>query len=399
VSLPRGDILIVDDRPENLLALETVLGDLDQNIVRATSGQKALQILLEQEFAVILLDVRMPDMDGFETAEFVRKSKRSRITPIIFVTAREADPEQTARAYALGAVDFIQKPIQPDALRAKVKVFTDLYLQRKEVVRHTDALFRAHEELRAAYKKLENFSHTVVHNLRAPLRSMSGFCHLLRQDYSGKLLDETGQDYAARIEASAGHMDILMTDLLTYCRVASSMVKVEQLDPSPLFKEVFHPYLLSNGATRRIDVQLSEGIPQVMGHSGLLRQVLSNLVSNAVKFTAPNVRPQVRIAHETHDGWVRISIEDNGIGIPAEYHVRIFGTFEQLHERSRYPGTGMGLAVVKEAVERMGGRFGVVSELGQGSSFWIELPAGKSGVPEASKAAGITSRSSLNSGP
>jgi two-component system, sensor histidine kinase and response regulator len=380
----RGDILIVDDRPENLLALENLLGDLGQNIVRASSGQQALQILLEQEFAVILLDVRMPDMDGFETAEFVRKGKRSRITPIIFVTAADEDAEQSARGYALGAVDFIRKPIQTDALKAKVKVFIDLYLKRKEVALHAEALSRAHQQLQAAYEKLELFSHTVAHNLRAPLRAMTGFCQILREEYADKPLDAVGQDYASRIEGSAKQMDVLISDLLTYCQVARSKVDVVRLDPGPIVTDVLHHHAL--------EVHAGAGFPLVMGHPEFLRRALSNLVSNAVKFIAPDVRPQVRIAHETRDGWVRILVQDNGIGIPAEHHGRIFGAFEQLHDRGSFPGTGMGLAVVKEAMESMGGRVGLASEPGKGSCFWIELPAGKDVGPATSKAPGHFSR-------
>ena len=368
----RADILIVDDLPENLLALEALLADLGQHIVRAASGAQALTALLDREFAVILLDVRMPEMDGIETAGLIRKRPRSRHTPIIFMTAGDANLESVARGYSVGAVDYITKPIQSDILRSKVRVFVDLFLHKKELSQKADELARTNEELRAACQQLETFSHTLAHNLRAPLRAMAGFCQILREEYSGKPFDQLGQDYASRIQNGAHQMEFLIQELLAFCRIAQRSVHLVKVDPGPIIQEVLERgSSLLNG---ECDVEVSAAIPPIQGDRELLDHVISHLLSNAVKFSKPQVRPRIRIHNELREGRVRLWVEDNGIGIPPEHHDRIFGTFERLQDREDVPGAGMGLAIVKTAMERMKGRVGVESEPGVGSRFWIELP-------------------------
>jgi signal transduction histidine kinase len=362
----QADILIVDDRPENLVALEAALAELGQRIVRATSGQQALQILLEREFAVILLDVRMPDMDGFETAAYIRKGKRSILTPIIFVTAGEHQFGQVIRGYSVGAVDYIIKPFDGEILRSKVQVFIDLYRKERQLALKAEELAHANAELRHAYKELEVFSYTVAHDLRAPLRAMAGFSQMLRDEYAGKTMDETAQDYAQRIDSGARQMDGLIQSLLAYCRVAGSTIELEKLDPGEILRHI------TDAQGGDAEISLSQAFPPVLAHRGLLTQALSHLVSNALKFVDPGVRPHVRIRHETRGTRVRIWVEDNGIGIAPEHHDRMFKTFERL-KPAAFEGKGMGLAVVRAALERMGGEAGLESVPGQGSKFWIEL--------------------------
>jgi two-component system, sensor histidine kinase and response regulator len=365
----RADILVVDDLPENLVALEAALAELGQKIVRATSGQQALEILLEREFAVILLDVRMPDMDGFETAGYIRKSKRSMLTPIIFVTAGEHQLGQVTRGYSVGAVDYIIKPFQEEILRSKVRVFTDLYRKEKEIVLKAEELAHANTELRHAYRELEVFSYTVAHDLRAPLRSMAGFSRMLREEYSGRTMDPTAQEYTRRIESGARQMDGLIQSLLAYCRVAGSAVELERLDPGEIIRHV------TDAQIGDAELSLSQAFPPVLAHRGFLTQAISQLVSNALKFVDPGVRPSVRIRHESRGTRLRIWIEDNGIGIAPEHHGLMFKTFERLTPGA-FEGKGMGLAVVRAALERMGGEAGLESAPGQGSKFWIELARG-----------------------
>jgi two-component system, sensor histidine kinase and response regulator len=368
-----ADILIVDDRPENLEALEVVLANQVREIVRATSGQEALEILLRRGFAVILLDVRMPGMDGFETAAYVRKSKRSMLTPIIFVTAGEDRLDQIALGYSVGAVDYIVKPFQPEILRSKVQVFIDLHLKSHELRKTAQELAQANDEIREAYRKLEVFSYTVAHDLRAPLRAMAGYSRMLRED-SGKSLDPAGQEYAARIEDGAKRMDSMIQSLLGYCRAVKSAVHIQTVDPLPIIRETLK--LEASEKLKAADVTVSESFPQVLADPGFLIQAISNLVSNAIKFRAPEERAQVQIRHETRNGRVRIWVEDKGIGIDPLHHARIFNTFERLRPRE-FEGAGTGLAVVRAVMERMGGTVGVESATGKGSRFWIELAPGE----------------------
>jgi len=362
----RADILVVDDRPENLAAFEAALAELGQEIVRATSGQQALEILLQRDFAVILLDVRMPEMDGFETAGYIRKGKRSMLTPIIFVTAGEHQFGQVIRGYSVGAVDYIIKPFDDEILRSKVRIFIDLYRKEKQLALKAEELAHANAELRHAYKELETFSYTVAHDLRAPLRTMAGFSHMLREEYSGKIMDPLAQEYTRKIESGARQMDGLIQSLLAYCRVAGAPVELQKLDPGEILRHI------TDAQGGDAEFSVSPAFPPVLAHRGFLTQALFHLVSNALKFIEPGVRPRVSIRHETRGTRLRIWIEDNGVGIPPEHHGRMFKTFERL-EPAAFEGRGMGLAVVRAALERMGGEVGLESTPGKGSKFWIEL--------------------------
>jgi two-component system, sensor histidine kinase and response regulator len=224
LNVPRGafqmsakaNILIVDDHPENLLALEAILEDLGQNLVRAGSGEEALRHLLRQDFSVILLDVKMPSMDGFEVASLIRQRERSKYTPIIFLTGVERSDEQMRRGYELGAVDYLLKPYMPEVLRWKVAVFVDLYLKTQEV-KHLDEIQRLNRELETANRELEAFSYTVSHDLRSPLDLVTGFADILNTDF-GHCLPEDGLDYLHRLQKNAAHMQQLIEDLLIFSR-------------------------------------------------------------------------------------------------------------------------------------------------------------------------------------
>ena len=363
------DILLVDDQEPNLEALEAVLGDLRQNLYRARSGEEALRMMFNRDFAVVLLDVRMPGMDGFETASFIRRRPRSRRTPIIFVTAVDDSLDQISRGYSLGAVDYILKPINADILRSKVRVFVDLAQKTRSLEREVAERRRVEEELRAANRELEAFSYTVSHDLRAPLRAMAGFSDLLLEDY-GPLLGGGGTDFARRIAQAARHMDALIQDLLTFSRITRERVEIRDVDPRAAVTDALSQLSMPDGVVR-----VEGALPAVRGNGVLLVQVFVNLLSNAVKFVRPEIRPEVRIRAEASEERVRVWVEDNGIGIEPEHHERIFRVFERLNPRPNYPGTGIGLAIVRRAMERLRGRCGVESEPGSGARFWIELPA------------------------
>lgn len=392
MSDSRAPILIVDDLPANLTALEAVLEGLGEPLVKASSGQEALRQLLRSDFAVILLDVRMPEMDGIETARYIRMASRSKSTPIIFVTAGDGELEDALRGYSAGAVDYIKKPIQADILRSKVRVFIDLYEKGKELARRAEDLTRANEELRTAYRDLEIFTYAVAHEFRAPLRTMSGFCEILRAQYADRPFDLEGQDCARRVEAGARRMDALIQDLLSYCTVTRTRVESAPMDAEPVIREALAG-LVAELDARRAEVFVSGDFPKVVAHRSMLSLALTTLLSNALKFVAAGTRPQVRIGHELRKGRVRIWVEDNGPGIPAEHQERIFGVFERLRNSPEDPGTGMGLAIARAAAERMGAQVGVESEPGRGSRFWLEM----SGAPsrEADPAPDLARQTSL----
>jgi PAS domain S-box-containing protein len=227
------------------------------------------------------------------------------------------------------------------------------------------------DQLESVNKELEAFAYSVSHDLRAPLRAMEGFANALLEDYAGHL-DSVGQDYARRVVSAAQHMDALIQDLLAYSRLSRSSLKPSTVSLDSVLGEVLHqfnPDVQKTGAQIRVERPL----PEVMGDHATLVQVLSNLISNALKFVQPGVKPGVNIWAEEKQGRVRLWVEDTGIGIAPEYHDKIFRIFERLQGVEAYPGTGVGLAIVKKGMERMGGQAGVDSTLGRGSKFWVEL--------------------------
>ncbi len=228
-------------------------------------------------------------------------------------------------------------------------------------------------ELREINDELEAFSYSVSHDLRSPLRAMQGFAQALLEDYAPKL-DATARQYARSISRAAVHMDALIGDLFAYSRLGRTEMV---LTPVPLDIAVAEARHQNSEAIRaaRVELQTAENLPAVRAHHAVLPQVITNLLGNAIKFVPKGVTPRVRIWTETRDDWIRLWVEDNGIGIPSQYHGRLFHVFERLHTADDYPGTGIGLAIVRRAMDRMGGRFGLESEPGKGSRFWIELPA------------------------
>src|SRR6266851_3308013 len=226
-------ILIVDDDSTKRFALKTILAPLGENVVEASSGADALRQLLRQEFAVILLDVRMPVMDGFETAQLVRQRPRSELTPIIFVTALDQAETDMGRGYDLGAVDFVFAPVVPAIMRAKVSVFVELYRAQQELRRYRTQLETLVEErttaLTAINRELEAFSYSVSHDLRAPLLAFNGLNQSLLEDY-GDALDPRAKDHLQRMQRESDRITSVFDGLQTLFRLTSGEIHREQLD-------------------------------------------------------------------------------------------------------------------------------------------------------------------------
>jgi signal transduction histidine kinase len=378
------NILLVDDQPGKLMAHEAILAELSQNVVKATSGREALECLLKQDFAVILLDINMPDIDGFTTAELIRQRPRFERTPIIFITAYNTTDIDRLKGYSLGAVDYMFLPVIPEVLKAKVGVFVELARQTQLIKRQAERLAFHNEEqgrkletiqtlndeLREANQQLEAFTYSVSHDLRGPLRSLRGFAELLLEDHAVQL-DESGRGYLERIKVAATRMDRLIRDLLEYSRIMREQLVLEPVSVAELVNEVAVNNGLPHSAT--LDLKVSDDLLPVVAHPTLLSQCFANLLSNAIKFVRQGQEPSVKVSTEARGERVRIWIEDNGIGIDPAYHQKVFGLFERVGDVSQHEGTGIGLAIVARAVERMGGRCGVESALGSGSRFWIEL--------------------------
>lgn len=233
---------------------------------------------------------------------------------------------------------------------------------------------RAEEGLREIVKDLEAFSFSVSHDLRAPLRSIQGVAEALREDYADRL-DETGRDYARRIVEAAQRLDRLLRDLLTYSRVGREEAEVRACSLDAAVRIALE-HLAPTVRAREAKVEVAAPLGEVLAVRSLLEMAIVNLLSNALKFTAEGVKPLVRVSAETRGSFRRIWIEDNGIGIPTADRERVFRPFERLHGMEKYPGTGIGLAIVRKGVETQGGQAGMEERPGGGSKFWIELPGG-----------------------
>jgi signal transduction histidine kinase len=259
-----------------------------------------------------------------------------------------------------------------DALRRSEQ---DLRVVQEELQRHSSDLERRVAErtasLRESLTALENVLYHVAHDLRAPIRAMHSLTELLLEDY-GPRFDAQGEDYTRRIQDACSKMDDLTSDLLEYGRLGYQRISVAPVDLAEVLDRIMLE-LKEEIKNRRAQIRLNKPLAQVVGDVVILERIFMNLLCNALKFVAPESFPRVEIWTETRGEAVRVNLRDQGIGIAREYQEKIFGVFERLHDGENYPGTGIGLAIVKRGIERMGGSVGVESEVGKGSRFWFEL--------------------------
>jgi len=380
------NILMVDDEPANLTALESILECLGQNLVKASSGKEALRCLLDEDFAAILLDVQMPDMTGIETAALIRERERSRHIPIIFLTGVVKTAEMMFKGYSAGAVDYLMKPIVSGILRAKVEVFVELAIARqklqeeiaerarvaKEISKLNMVLEQKNKDLAAANADLEAFGYSVSHDLRAPLRHIQGFTRILEASATGKL-DDAERENMAKIRDAAARMGQLIEDLLTFARIGRAELLRITVGMDSLVQETLSQ--LQPDLDSRIVTWDVRPLPEVLGDRNLLRQVWANLLGNAVKYTRPRNPAKIEISSVVQDNEIIFQVRDNGVGFDTNYADRLFGVFQRLHAGTQFEGTGIGLANVRRIVQRHGGRTWAESKEGEGATFYFSLPA------------------------
>jgi signal transduction histidine kinase len=372
-------ILLVDDRPANLLAYEAVLASLGHRLVRAGSGAEALTHLLREDFALVLLDVHMPDMDGFQTASLLQAHASVGRVPIIFVTASSRDVEQVVKGYSSGAVDFLYKPIEPDVLRSKARVFVELF-QKTEQIKRQSALLLAHARERhalaaaqEAVRLRDDFLSIASHELNTPLTPIKLQLAMLRRD-----IDSAG--CAKRIdgiEKEVNRFAELVARLLDVSRIAAGKLTLEpeRVDLAVLLRSAVaraEPEAAKVGCA----LGLVEESPSAVGWFDPLRieGVFSNLLSNALKYG--NGHP-IEVVLRAQDGVAHVRVRDGGIGIAPPWQARIFERFERVPSDGGSGGFGLGLWIARQVVEASGGRIGVESALGDGSTFSVELPLGE----------------------
>jgi signal transduction histidine kinase/CheY-like chemotaxis protein len=529
-TAPQASILLVDDIPANLIALEALLAPYGHRLVRAGSGQEALRCALQEDFAVILMDVRLGDMSGIEVTAMLRDRERTRHTPVLLMTAANGDDRELLQGYAHGAVDYLRKPLVPEVLRAKVAVFVDLYRAREAVrrqeellrAREREALENAHRErlhhllmqapaaitilrgpdlvfefvnplyekimgrsvplgkpmrevfpevvaqqdvmerfrnvlktsepfvgtevpskwdrhgkgeleegffnliyqavrdehgrvtgvltfavevteqvlarrklellanelnqlnaelegrvrertaqLQEANKELESFSYSVSHDLRAPLRHITGFAQMLERK-AGAKLDDISRSHLKTIISAAQQGGTLVDDLLAFSRMGRAELRQTQVELQPLVEEVRRE-LEADAGGRSIEWRIGS-LPPVRADPALLRQVIRNLLGNAMKYTRPKPHALIEVGSRQTPNEVEVWVRDNGVGFEMQYVDKLFGVFQRLHTVEEFEGTGIGLANVRRIISRHGGRTWAEGAVGQGATFHFSLP-------------------------
>jgi signal transduction histidine kinase len=407
-------ILLVDDREDNLLSIRTILEPDGYEFVQANSGRQALKILLkEYDFALILMDVKMPNLNGFETATLIYERERLRHIPIIFITANNYGDENVFKGYKAGAVDYIYKPINSDLLRAKVAVFIDLYNKNRKLLAQEQKLKAANEslqkeievriiseekikelnqqlmenisQLKATNEELDHFAYIASHDLQEPLRKIRTFSDLLITKYSDDL-DNTATEFLRKIERSSRRMQLLIDDILSFSRFSTNSDAFKLTDLGDLIDQVLSDMELVIGEKHAV---IRKGnMPVIDVVPSMFRQLFQNLIGNALKFSKPNEVPQITISAEKikgimipgiekkfyHNDFYTISVSDNGIGFDEQYSDLIFIIFKRLHSSSQFEGTGIGLAICKKIVEKHNGYIFARSKINKGSDFTIALP-------------------------
>jgi two-component system sensor histidine kinase/response regulator len=367
------NILLVDDDASKIVALRSVLDPLGENIVEARSGADALRNLLREDFAVILLDVRMPIMNGFETAELIRQRPASELTPIIFVTALDQAETDMGRGYELGAVDFVFSPIVPAILRAKVQVFIDLYKAQHQLKRYRDQLQALVEERTAALtainRELEGFSYLVSHDLKAPLVTLDTSARSLSE--SSENLDEKARAQIVRLRAASQQLTSLFEGIQTLFKLTRADIRREDVDLSQVATDVIAD-LRAKEPQREVEVHIEPDL-HVSGDAKLVRTLVRQLLSNAWKFTRNEVRATISVGQEDVGGETRIFVRDNGVGFDMIYAHKLFGVFQRLHSQSEFAGEGLGLASAQRIVNRHGGRIWAEGAVGEGAAFYFVI--------------------------
>ena len=382
-------ILIVDDNVNNIYVIEQLLGDLDVQMVRALSGPEAIDKTNHEEFSLVLMDVQMPGMDGFETVEVIRKDKRNELLPIIYITAIYNENYYRTKGIKTGAADFITKPIIPDLFIGKVTIFVNLFKQRKKL--EAELLHRTviEKELKKAKEIAEDAAHakqqflsTMSHEIRTPLNAIINTANLLRDE-------EPRPDQLDNIEIlqfSADNLLRLINDILDFSKIDAGRLEFETID--------FEIRKLMNGIRQSFeydivrknlgfDILIGDNIPAVIrGDSVRLSQILINLIGNAVKFTSKGqIEVGITVSQDLPESIVlHFSVKDTGIGIPDDKIQFIFESFTQASSSTtrKYGGTGLGLAITKKLIELQGGTIEVQSRINEGSSFLFDLRFEKS---------------------
>jgi signal transduction histidine kinase len=359
--------------------------------------------LKQDDFTLILMDVQMPEMNGFETANLIYQREKLKHIPIIFITAHNYNDEHVFEGYKVGAIDYIYKPINPELLRFKVGVFTEMYqknhqlLEQERKLKQMNAnlereieerrlseekvhllnqqLLENNASLKATIEELDRFAYVASHDLQEPLRKILVFSDRLLTNH-GQHVSEDMQRYMQKIVKASERMQKLINDLLIFSRQVDDIQSFEEINLNELMEEVLSDMEVE--IERQSAMIKFESLPRIWAIRSQMQQLFQNLISNGIKFRKADTIPVVTINHEKLEigdkSILRIIIEDNGIGFDDKYAEEIFVVFKRLHSYHEYEGTGVGLSICKKIIEKHAGKIMAQSKINEGSKFIIDLP-------------------------
>lgn len=363
-SQAQPEILVVDDKPDNVRLLSAILSQHGYDVRKALSSTRVVASVKEDAPDLILLDIKMPEMDGYQVCDILKRDLETREIPIIFISALD-DALDKVRAFSVGGADYITKPFQEAEVLARIEHHLRIRaLQRQLQVQN--------QELSRSNRELEQFAQLVSHDLQQPLQTIMGYAQILELQ-AADCLDQSSQECLDKIIEAGDRMQRLIRDVLSYALIGQANSKPVLIDGNVILGK----------ALKNLEFMLKESqahlsypsFPHMFGNETQLVLLFQNLISNAVKFVRPGISPHVTItATQTDDAYCQFEVRDNGIGIPSDKFNQLFKSFHRLHSNSAYPGTGIGLATCKKIVENHGGQIWVESEPNVGTAFFFELP-------------------------
>ena len=378
----KAQVLIIDDDSGMRSTLSDILEDTGYKVTGYGSGKQALDWVKKKPFDVVVVDIKLPDMDGMELLEQIKLINPE--SAVIMMTGY-ASVETAIEAMKEGAYAYLIKPFNMNELKAVIKkalreirlslenkkLIDRLQRSNRDLERYDKSLKDRTKQLKSANKELEAFCYSVSHDLRAPLRAVDGFSKVLLKEYSGKLNGE-GSRLLGIIRNNTKQMGELIDDLLSFSRLGRQAIKVSDIDVTELAKRVSGE-LMASVSERKLQLDIKQ-LPPARADGKLIREVFVNLVSNAIKFTEPKEVAIIEIGGETDTDENIYYVKDNGVGFDVEYSNKLFGVFQRLHSTDEFEGTGVGLALVQRIISRHGGRVWAEGKINQGATFYFTLP-------------------------
>lgn len=363
-------VILIDDEQVHFDAFKKMLLEMDMELIYVSNGEEALLQFARYNFALALIDIDMPVMDGYTLAEVLCNNESTCAIPFILMLPPGEKKVQVFNGHEKGTFTFISKPFEPEALKDKVKFFIEKF-RHEEELNTTKRILKKHiKDLQMAYDELKSFSYTVSHDLRAPLRVISGYSNILIEDYATEM-NEEALKVVKTIVRNTKKMSILIDELLNFARLARQDKHLQEVDMTDKFKSIFEE-LTEHILNRKITLQIKPLKPAYADKS-LVRRLITNLLGNAIKYTAPRKEACIEVGGEWRKEGYVYYVKDNGVGFDDSYKNKIFGVFQRLHKENEFEGTGIGLAIVHKVIEHHGGTIWADGVPGKGASFYFTL--------------------------